>query len=162
MDREVFTERISELLPARLFAAVFVLLMSVGAAATWERGSMTDFINRDRGVVPEDEWKDIASGFEPVSIRGMLADAVIREAVFDGFTCHMVVEVWPHDPHCFLIPYGAHMLEERAHNAVRAFPKMLDRQVDKLMVRMDLLPTEKHGLPTHMQAEVSVQLIDME
>ena len=49
------------------------------------------------------------------------------------------------------------MLEERAYNAVRAFPKMLDRQADKLMVRMDLLPTEKHGLPTHMQSEVSVQ-----
>lgn len=158
----MFTERISELLPARLFAAVLVLLMSVGAAATWKRWSMTDFINHDRGVVPEDEWKNIASGLEPVSIRGMLADALIRETVFDGSACHMVVEVRPNDPHCILIPYGAHMLEERAYNAIIAFPKMLDRQVDKLMVRMDLLPTEKHGLPTHMQAEVSVQLIDME
>lgn len=195
--------------PMLLFAAVLVLLMSVGVAATWERWSMTDFINRDREVVPEAEWTGITREFEPVSVRGMLADAVIREAVYDGFACHMVVEVRPHDPQSFLIPYGAHLLEERAYNAVRTFPKdvtlrehiatlgytntstlniymegarggckqmeinpdgsfvfylycdfddwMLERQVDKMMVQIDLLPTEKHGIPTHMHADVIVQ-----
>lgn len=195
--------------PTLLVAAVLVLLMSVGVAATWERWSMTDFINRYREVVTGDEWKEMVSGFEPVNIHGMLADAVIREAVYDGFACHMVVEVRPYDPRCFLIPFSADYLEYPAYQTVRTFPKdvtlkehiaalgytnvtvcsihvegsgggskqmelnpdgsfvfylycdlddWMQEQLPELKkVQLSLLPTEKHGIPTYMHAEMTVQ-----
>lgn len=196
--------------PMLVFAAVLVLLMSVGAAATWERWSLTDFINRYQEIVKEADWAGITSDFEPVSIRGLLADAEIREAVYDDLACYMVVEVRLHDPQCFLIPYGEHLLEERAYNAVRTFPKDVklsehiaslgytnvstlhistdwgtfgsmemelnpdgsfvfylyqsgfddrrdDREQKELNVQLDLLPTDKHGIPTHMRADVRIE-----
>ena len=107
--------------PVIAIALVLSLLLGVGVAATWERWSLDDFIPTGRITAGQDEWEQIVSAFEPVTVQGDVADITVREVLFDGFAIYMVVDLMPKDATLFLVPYLTDP-EKTAGKVVDGFP----------------------------------------
>lgn len=109
--------------PIVAFGLILLLMMSVGIAASVEKWSLFDSVPDTWVTANEAEQAQMKDSFEPVCIDGRVADATVREAIYDGFGLYLVIDLRPTDPTVFLMPDMNANLTDPAQSVVSSFPE---------------------------------------